>query len=128
MTKPCDRGAVCAAILGLMMLLPVQAATAEVQAFTDKAEWIEAVGDFAFIDFVGIPGGTFLSDEFEQLGVNFTPGRELRTRERLVFRMGLVCFRASFYSISFTLAEPQYWVAVDLPRSEFNSSYFSATT
>ena len=112
-TKPCDR-AVCTVSLCLLTLLPVRAVTADVQAFTDKTEWIEAVDDFAFIDFVGIPGGTLLSDEYEDLGIIFTPGENVVV-EAPSIPDGFAVLGAAFFPISFTFVEPQYWVAVDFP-------------
>ncbi len=101
-------------ILGLLMLLPVRAVTADVQAFTDKDEWIEAVGDFAFIDFVGIPNGTDVTDQYEELGVVFDPNVNV-IFEHPIFPDGFGLIGSQLFPISFSLLEPQNWIAVDFP-------------
>ena len=51
-------------------------AHAGVQEFTDKDEWIDAVGEFTTIDFTGFPEGTFITDQYVDLGVLFTDGND----------------------------------------------------
>ena len=45
-----------------------------VQEFTDKDEWIFAVGEFTTIDFTGFPDGTFITDQYVDVGVVFMDG------------------------------------------------------
>ena len=47
---------------------------ADVLEFTDKDEWIAAVGSFTTIDFTGFPDGTFVTDQYADLGVLFKDG------------------------------------------------------
>ncbi len=49
-------------------------ASADVLEFTDKDEWIEAVGEFTTIDFTGFPEGTWITDQYADLGILFTDG------------------------------------------------------
>lgn len=55
-------------------VLPSGTAHADVQAFTDKQAWIDAVGDFNTIDFTGFEEGTIITDQYADLGVWFTTG------------------------------------------------------
>ncbi len=47
-----------------------------VEEFTSKDEWIAAVGRFTTIDFTGFPAGTFITDQYADLGVLFTDGND----------------------------------------------------
>ena len=47
-----------------------------VEEFTDKDDWIVAVGDFTTIGFTGFPGGTFITDQYADLGILFTDGND----------------------------------------------------
>ena len=47
-----------------------------VEEFTDKDEWIAAVGAFTTIDFTGFPDGTFITDQYADLGILFTDGND----------------------------------------------------
>ena len=47
-----------------------------VEEFTNKDEWIAAVGDFTTIDFTGFPAGTFITDQYADLGVLFTDAND----------------------------------------------------
>ena len=64
----------------LISLLPasltVSPAHGDVTEFTDKDEWIAAVGPFTTIDFTGFPDGTLITDQYADLGVIFTGGTE----------------------------------------------------
>ena len=55
-------------------LLMTAAAYADVQEFTDKDEWIDAVGKFTTIDFTGFPAGTWITDQYADFGILFTDG------------------------------------------------------
>ena len=47
-----------------------------VEEFTNKDEWISAVGQFTTIDFTGFPDGTFITDQYADLGILFTDGND----------------------------------------------------
>ena len=84
-----------------------------VEEFTDKDEWISAVGDFTTIDFTGFPGGTFITDQYADLGIVFTDGNDS------------IHFTPSFINdswgldgngnISVSFDTPQAWIGVDFP-------------
>jgi hypothetical protein len=63
--------------LALVPILSRSVASAEVTEFTEKAEWEAAAGEFTTIDFTGFPNGTFLTNQFEDLGVLFTDGADV---------------------------------------------------
>ena len=52
---------------------PVHAGVIE---FTDKNDWIAAVQQFTTIGFTGFPDHTFITDQYEELGVLFTDGND----------------------------------------------------
>ena len=62
-------------ILAVQFALVSQAA-ADVFEFTDKAEWLAAVGDFSTVDFTGFPHGTFITNQYTDLGLVFTDGND----------------------------------------------------
>ncbi len=84
-----------------------------VEEFTDKDEWIAAVGDFTTIDFTGFPQGTFITDQYADLGILFTDGNDT------------FFFTPSFINdswgvdgngnISVVFDTPQAWIGVDFP-------------
>ncbi len=53
---------------------PGNVCLAGVAEFDVKQAWIDAVGPFFTVDFTGFPGGTFITDEYADLGVLFTDG------------------------------------------------------
>jgi MYXO-CTERM domain-containing protein len=63
---------ICSIALTLMLLSA--SAHAGVQEFTDKDEWIDAVGAFTTIDFTGFEAGTVITDQYADLGILFTDG------------------------------------------------------
>ena len=62
--------------IALTLILLSAPASADVLEFTDKDEWIDAVGKFTTIDFTGFPEGTFITDQYADLGVLFTDGND----------------------------------------------------
>jgi hypothetical protein len=65
-------------ILGACAIIAVVTQGASSQAgvleFTDKEDWFAAVGSFTTIDFTGYPDGTFITDQYSDLGVIFNDG------------------------------------------------------
>ena len=60
----------------MLTSLAVGSAHGGVIEFIDKDKWIAAVGDFTTIDFTGFPDGTFITDQYADLGVVFTDGND----------------------------------------------------
>lgn len=90
-------------------------ATAGVIEFTDRDEWIAAVGTFTTIDFTGFPEGTFITDQFSDLGVTFTGGNEHVALDGNAFPNDSAGLVSNFADIQFEFATPQFWIAVDFP-------------
>ena len=82
--------------------------------FTDKDEWIAAVGRFTTIDFTGFPDGTFITDQYADLGVLFTDGAD-------VIRFAPNAFPNDEWGldgnqqIDLLFDTPQAYIAVDFP-------------
>ena len=86
-----------------------------VEEFTDKDEWIAAVGQFTTIGFTGFPHGTFISDQYADLGILFTDGADVI----------LCCSKDTFpedgagldgnQQIDLLFDTPQAYIAVDFP-------------
>lgn len=90
-------------------------ATADVIEFTDRDEWIAAVGTFTTIDFTGFPEGTFITDQFSDLGVTFTGGNEHIALSDNAFSNDGAGLESNFADIQIEFATPQFWIAVDFP-------------
>ncbi|MCH7721511.1 MAG: hypothetical protein IH988_11100 [Planctomycetes bacterium] len=81
--------------------------------FTDPLEWQAAVGMFVTVDFTGFPPGTFITDQYADLGILFTDGNDS------------IHFTPSFPNdgvgldgngnISVVFDTPQAWIGVDYP-------------
>lgn len=81
--------------------------------FTDPLEWQAAVGMFVTVDFTGFPPGTFITDQYADLGILFTDGNDS------------IHFTPSFPNdgvgldgngnISLVFDTPQAWIGVDFP-------------
>jgi hypothetical protein len=84
-----------------------------VTVFGDRAEWEAAVGPITTLDFTGFPNGTFITDQYADLGAIFTDGNDS------------IRFNTSFQNdnwgldgngdIAVTFDTPQLWVAADFP-------------
>ena len=57
-------------------MLVIGTAHGGVIEFTDKDEWIDAVGEFTTIGFTGFEIGTFITDQYADLGILFTDGND----------------------------------------------------
>ena len=51
-------------------------AAADVLELTDKEVWINVIAEFTTIDFTGFEDGTFITDQYADLGVTFTDGND----------------------------------------------------
>ncbi|MCH8165665.1 MAG: PEP-CTERM sorting domain-containing protein [Planctomycetes bacterium] len=85
-----------------------------VEEFTDKDSWIAAVGRFTTIDFTGFPDGTFITDQYADLGVLFVGGNESIFLNNSFPNDG-AGLRSPFTDIVMEFDEPQLWIAVDFP-------------
>jgi hypothetical protein len=100
--------------LALVPILSRSVASAEVTEFTEKAEWEAAAGEFTTIDFTGFPNGTFLTNQFEDLGVLFTDGAD-------VIRYSPVAFPNDDWGldgnefIQLEFSQPMTSIAMDFP-------------
>ncbi len=85
-----------------------------VDEFTDKAEWIAAVGDFTTIGFTGFPAGTFITDQYADLGILFTDGNDSINFSPTAFPNDAWGLDGNG-DISVSFDAPQAWIGVDFP-------------
>ncbi len=91
-------------------------ASADVLEFTDKDEWIKAVGQFATIGFTGFPEGTWITDQYADVGILFTDGDDW-----IHHTCGFVndCWGLAGGDgndqITVAFDTPQLWIGVDYP-------------
>jgi hypothetical protein len=64
-----------AALIVSLAVLP-RPAMGTVTVYTVKSAWQNAVGDYSTIDFTGYPNGTWLDEQYADLGVHFTDGSD----------------------------------------------------
>ncbi len=83
--------------------------------FTDKEEWIAAVGRFTTIDFTGFPDGTFITDQYADLGVLFVGGNENIFLSDNAFPHDGAGLFGGGPPIAVSFDTPQAWIAVDFP-------------
>ena len=99
----------------LTVMLLSASAHGGVQDFIDKDEWIAAVGAFTTIGFTEFPNGTFVTDQYSDLGILFTDGND-----------SIVCCSKQTFledgagldgngDISVAFDTPQLWIGVDFP-------------
>ena len=91
----------------------VNVTQAGIVEFFDYEEWQAAVGRFETIPFTGFPQGTFITDQYADLGILFTDGNDS------------IAFAGSFINdgvgldgngnISVAFDTPQAWIGVDFP-------------
>ena len=95
-------------------LLISASAHAGVQEFTDKDEWIDAVGEFTTIGFTGFEIGTFITDQYADLGILFTDGSDSVQFSPTGFpndEWGL----DGNGDIAVAFDTPQLWIGADFP-------------
>lgn len=99
----------CAAISG-------RAAVGGFIDYHDKAAWLAAVGAVTTLDFVGLTPGSFITDEYANLGVLFADGND-----SVLGPGGFDTFPNDGWgldgngNITLLFASPQAWIAVDFP-------------
>ncbi len=99
--------------VALTLMLLSAPAQAGVQEFTDKDEWIDAVGKFTTIDFTGFPEGTFITDQYADVGVLFTDGNDTINVSDVYLNDGSGLRGSGIITLAFDL--PQAYIAVDFP-------------
>ena len=82
--------------------------------YFDRAEWEAAVGDFTTIGFTGFPEGTFITDQYADLGILFGGGNEFISLNNSFPNdgAGLV---SNFTDIVMEFDIPQFWIGTDFP-------------
>ncbi len=85
-----------------------------VEEFTDKDSWISAVGDFTTIGFTGFPNGTFITDQYADLGILFTDGNDSINFSPTAFPNDAWGLDGNG-DISVSFDTPQAWIGVDYP-------------
>ncbi len=83
--------------------------------FTDKDEWIAAVGRFTTIDFTGFPDGTLITDQYVDLGVLFVGGNENIFLSDNGFPNDGAGLFGGALPIAVAFDTPQAWIGVDFP-------------
>lgn len=89
------------------------AAYADIQAFTDKQAWIDAVGDFNTIDFTGFEEGTIITDQYADLGVLFTTGYDEIDFSADRYPNDNWGLSGNFGSTTLAFDSPQFWFGAD---------------
>jgi hypothetical protein len=98
------------AALGLVL---VGTADGEVIEFTDKDEWTASVGAFVTADFTGFPNGTFITDQYAEVGAVFTDGNDSIHIAAVFENDGAGLDGNGDIEIAFL--SPQAWLASDFP-------------
>ncbi len=102
-------------LLGAATLLVGIDCNADVGHYIDKQDWIAVVGPFETAGFTGFPHGTFITDQYADIGVIFTDGND-----------SVVCCSEEAFpedgaglegNLDITLAfdTPMRWIAADFP-------------
>ena len=99
--------------LGLSAGFGDRVAVGGVIEYVDRAKWEAAVGDFTTIDFTGFPGGTFITDQYADLGILFTDGNDSIAFAGSFINDGVGLDGNGNISVSFDT--PQAWIGVDFP-------------
>ena len=96
-----------------LALVGVRSTHGGVEEFTNRSAWETAVGPFTTVDFTGFGAGTFITDQYADLGILFTDGNDS------------ISFTPSFVNdgvgldgngdISLWFENPQAWIGVDFP-------------
>ncbi|MHC4414649.1 MAG: PEP-CTERM sorting domain-containing protein [Planctomycetota bacterium] len=100
-------------VILLAACLTVSAVHADVTEFTDKDEWIAAVGEFTTIGFTGFEPATIITDQYADLGVLFTDGDDIIAISETFKIDGAGLWGNGDIVLAFD--SPQAWIAVDFP-------------
>jgi hypothetical protein len=104
-------------ILGLTLPVVIaDSASAAITEFTNKAAWQSAAGSVTSITFQEFPVGTVVTNQYNYLGIQFTPGQVAESNEFTMYindNVGLT----NGVPISFNFDQPRQSVAFDYPGS-----------
>ncbi len=110
MRLPKTTGWVAVAVLGCAGAV----AQGGVVEYFDRATWEAAVGDFTTIGFTGFPGGTFITDQYADLGILFTDGNDSIFLSEPAFPNDGAGLDGNG-DIGVAFDTPQAWIGVDFP-------------
>ena len=114
----------CVVMVGLLATVGLEA-RADLLEFGDFQEWSDAVGgDFTTIDFTGFPDATFITDQYEDLGVLFLDGDDnVFCCDDITYpNDGSGLDGNSAIELEFT--QPMSWIAADFPGGLAFELYF----
>ncbi|MCI0364191.1 MAG: hypothetical protein L0Y44_04830 [Phycisphaerales bacterium] len=106
--------------LGIPLAVAVIASStgsADVVEFTNRAEWVAAIGGFdqmQTISFLEYPAGTFLNDQYSNLGVFFADGNDYITQAESFLLDGAGA-TSNIGAITLEFAEPRASIGVHFP-------------
>ena len=64
------------ALVLIVTLIALADADASVTEYTVQSEWITDADNFSIIDFTDFPNGTFITNQYSELGVLFADGND----------------------------------------------------
>ncbi|MDY7110195.1 MAG: hypothetical protein SYC29_16310 [Planctomycetota bacterium] len=110
---------------------------AEVVEYDDKQAWEAAAGGFTTIGFADLPDGTWVTEQYADLGAHFVDGWDQVVYGEITFPedgVGLV----GGEQIDIVFDQPMYWIGADFPGGMivqlylggemfYQSSYFGGT-
>ncbi len=96
-----------------VLLAPAGPTQAGVIELTDREEWFSLVGPVITVDFTGFAPGTFITDQYADLGILFTDGNDFihMSGSHVNDGWGL----GGNEAIHLSFLTPQAWIAVDFP-------------
>lgn len=101
-------------MLAMLVVVASRAHATVTQYSNNSAAWESAVGDFTTIDFTGYPQGTFITNQYEALGILFTDGQDVISQAGSYHNDGWG-LTGAFQSISVAFDSPQSWIGVHFP-------------
>jgi hypothetical protein len=108
----------------LFLALAAMPTAAEIVEIEDKAVWMETVSNHVTIDFTGFPAFTFISDQYEDLGVLFIDQADLTLGPTDSYpNDGWGLCGHSQIILSFTTT--QNWIGVDSPSDVLIQLYLN---
>lgn len=103
-----------AAVASAMNLTVAGSLSAGQIEFFERVDWEDAVDSFTTIDFTGFPGGTFITDQYSDLGIEFTDGNDsIFPNEGSFVNDGVGLDGNGDIAVAFD--EPQAWIAAEFP-------------
>ena len=97
-----------------VLLAPAGPTQAGVIELIDREEWFSLVGPVITVDFTGFAPGTFITDQYADLGILFTDGNDSIFPSKPAFPNDGVGLDGNG-NISVAFDTPQPWIGVDFP-------------